>query len=225
MPEMRIVRVPRDSSLRPIIRTVDDALDNLANDGEISGDTRLTLLARSDDRGRQPFCAALLFRSSSGDDALFPLPISRGCWAKDTLGDRVHLSLADLDDAEVDCDGNATLRDGRHVHAVTFDVTPVHYKLPKLEENIVYLAIRYLEAEAQCLRNDYGFVGIDYATLPRLRVRNVKALTQYIQAEFGKIPRTEGAPPYRPVSITTVQRTLDLVGIQKTRGRRKLRLS
>jgi hypothetical protein len=100
------------------------------------------------------------------------------------------------------------------------DVMSLHFELPELEELIVYLTIRYLKAEQQCFRKAYGCIlGIDYAALPRLHVPNVKALTRYVNARIGEIPRKNGAPPFRNAPIATVHRTLDLVNIQKVRGR------
>jgi hypothetical protein len=220
MPEIRIISNSH-RSLRTKIRTIADALDKLAGDGELSANAQLTLLVRSD-RGQPALCAALLFQSAKGDRALFPLPISRGCWAKGTLGDRFRLPLEALDDAQVDGEGNVALVDGRHFHAVEFDVVPLHYKLPELDEAIVYLTICYRNAKARCLRNDYGVVGIDYATLPQLHVRNVEALTNYINARLVKLPRASGAPPFKKVSVAAVNRVLSFVGIQQgERAQRK----
>ena len=222
MSTIRIIPNLRDSSFRTSVHTIADALDKLLNDGEISRDTKLELVARGW-AGGPPLNAGLRFRSMKGDEAVLPLPISAGCWVASTLGDRFPLALDQLDGGEVDWEGNVTLRDRRHVHAVTFDVSPVHFKLPELEENIVYLTIRFLGAERLCIRSEFGFVGIDYATLSQLRVPNVKALTRYVNARLGEIPRKDGLPPFKKVAIATVQRTLDLAGIQKLRGRRPRR--
>lgn len=213
MPEIRIVSYKRDLSRPPAIHAVDDALSWLTAAGELATGTQLQLLARAAP-DQSPLNAALLFRSAKGDDALFALPISRRCQVRSTLGDRFYLPLADLDGADVDCEGNVTLRDGRHVHAVKFGVLPVHFELPELEEKIVCLTIRYRKAEARCLRNDYGYVGIDYATLPQLHVRNVEALTNYINARLNTMTRASGAPAFKKVSVSAVERVLRLVGIQ-----------
>jgi hypothetical protein len=220
MPDVRIISDRDDSSLRPATRTINDALSKLIEGGELPAGSKLRLLARSAP-GRPTYFSALSFRSSKGDDALFALPISRGCWAINTLGNREYLKLDRLDDAEVDGDGNVELRDGTFVHAVSLDVLALHFELPELEEIIVYLTIRCLKAEAQCFRNDYGYFNIDYSVLPQLRVPNVKELTSYVNKSIRAVPRRNGMPSFKKVDVATVHRTLDLVHIQKVQGRPK----
>lgn len=218
MAEIRIMPNDRNGSCPPLIRTLSDALSKLTDLRELPPDSKLELLVCSAP-GRLPFSAALLFRSLKGDNALFSLPFSKGFWATSTLGSRSYMTLDRLHGAEADCDGNVRLQDGTYVHAISLDVMSLHFELPELEEIIVYLTIRYLKAEAQCFRNDYGFMGIDYAALPHLRVPNVKALTRYVNATIGAIPRRNGAPQFKNIRMATVHRTLDLVHIQKVQGR------
>ena len=220
MPEIRIISRPEDSSPRPAMRSLRDALAHLMDRGELAPGSQLRLFT-SPSSDQSAWYSSLRFRSTKGGDALFVLPTSRACRVTDTYGSERQVTLDRLDGADVDCDGNVQLRDGTYVHAVAFDVVPLHSKLPELEETIVYLTIRYLQAETTCIRNEYGFMGIDYSTLPTLRVPNVKALTLFINATIGEVPRSEGKPAFSNVSLATVQRTLDLVGIQKVRGRPK----
>ena len=79
----------------------------------------------------------------------------------------------------------------------------LNFELAQLEEFIVYLTIRYLEAQRHCIRIDHGFIGIDYSTLPQLRVSNVKQLTRYLNKELERLAREEG-PFYEEVGIATV---------------------
>lgn len=217
---MRIISRPEDSSPRPATRSLRDALAHLMELRGIGARFAIAALHQSFVRPAR-LVLSLRFRSAKGGDARFVLPMSRACRVTDTYGSERQVALDRLDGADVDCDGNVQLRDGTYVHAVAFDVLSLHRKLPELEEAIVYLTIRCLNAETTCIRNEYGFMGIDYSTLPALRVPNVKALTRFINATIGEIPRSEGKPAFSNVSIATVQRTLDLVGIQKVRGRPK----
>jgi len=193
LPDVRIISDRDDSSPRPATRTINDALSKLVEEEELPIGSRLRLLARSAP-GRPTHFSALFFRSSKGDDALFALPISIGCWVTNTLGNRHYFTLDRLDDAEVDCDGNVELRDGTFVHSVSFDVLALNFELSQLEEFIVYLTIRYLKAQRHCVRIDHGFIGIDYSTLPQLRVSNVKLLTRYVNEEFERLARKKGPP-------------------------------
>lgn len=86
---------------------------------------------------------------------------------------------------------------------------------------IVYLTLRFLKAEAQCIRIDQSLLGIDYGTLPQLRVSNVKELARYVNQHIGTLPRLNDAPPFGQVNLGAIHRTLDIVGIQKVRGRPK----
>jgi hypothetical protein len=214
MPDIRIIPNPYGSSSRARIRTIADALNRLMSEGQLSVGTDL-LLVTIPYPGQRTVFPALRFRSLKGDEAIFSLPFSRACWAAGTLGERFRLPIEALDNAKVDCDGNVTLRDGRHFHAMEFDVVPLHHKLSELEETIVFFTIRYCKASKQCLRDDFGFIGIDYATLPQLRVRNVEALTNYINARLNKMPRKSGASPFKKVSVTAIKRVLSLTGIQQ----------
>jgi hypothetical protein len=86
------------------------------------------------------------------------------------------------------------------------------------------LTVRFLKAEAACFRcvaPEVGYWAIDYSRVPELSVRNVKELARYIDAHIGGLlPRGADEPPLDPVSLRTIQRTLDMGGIRKARGRK-----
>ena len=55
----------------------------------------------------------------------------------------MYLSLDELDGARCDQNGNVDLRDGRSVHAVSFDIVPLPKDFSDLEHAIVLLAIAF----------------------------------------------------------------------------------
>jgi hypothetical protein len=134
----------------------------------------------------------------------------------------MYLSLDELDGARCDQNGNVDLRDGRSVHAVSFDIAPLPKDFSDLEHAIVLLAIRFLGSEGVCIRQcpETGVRGIDYSTVPQLVVNNVKALARYIDANIGKLLDASAKPLQARVPLRTIHRTLDVAGIRKSRGRR-----
>ena len=132
------------------------------------------------------------------------------------------MSLDELDGARCDQDGNVDLRDGRSVHAVSFDIVPLPKDFSDLEHAIVLLAICFLGSEGDCIRQcpETGVRGIDYSTVPQLVVNNVKELARYIDANIGKLLDASGKPLQARVPLRTIHRTLDVAGIRKSRGRR-----
>ena len=218
MPNIRIISDPSDSSSRPTTRTLVDALTKVIDLGEMPPDSMAKLLV-SRGTGGWAFFSGLRFRSSKGDQVQFALPISKGCWAISTLGSQQYFTFDRFDGADVDLAGNVELVDGTFVHAVSLDVLPIHFELPELEETIVYLTIRYLKQEQKCIRMELGSAGIDYSMLHHLRVSSVKELTRYVNRMITAIELGSSVTPFNQISVATVQRTLDLVGIQKSRGR------
>jgi hypothetical protein len=135
---------------------------------------------------------------------------------------RTYLSLDELDGALLDDQGNVLLGDGRSVHALEFAVVPRPKDFTHLEHAIVFLTVRFLKAERIGFRcvPEAGYWGIDYGKLPGLSVKNVKELARYIDAHIGGLPRGAAEPPLGPVSLRKIQRTLDMAGIRKVRGRK-----
>jgi len=75
---------PKDSSPRPATGTINDALSKLIDLGELLAESGLQFLAPPAP-GRPTYFCGLSFRSVNGYDALFALPISKGCWVTDTV--------------------------------------------------------------------------------------------------------------------------------------------
>lgn len=167
--------------------------------------------------------AAICFEPEEGQGIVIPFPFSKGCRARTSLEASIYLSLDELDGARCDQDGNVDLRDGRSVHAVSFDIVPLPKDFSDLEHAIVLLAIRFLGSEGDCIRQcpETGVRGIDYSTVLQLVVNNVKELARYIDANIGKLLDASGKPlQAHVVPLRTIHRTLDVAGIRKSRGRR-----
>ena len=139
------------------------------------------------------------------------------------LRGKQYLSLDELDGARCDQDGNVDLRDGRSVHAVSFDIVPLSRDFSDLEHAIVLLAIRFSGSRGDCIRQcpETGVRGIDYSTVPQLVVNNVKDLARYIDANIGELLDASGKPLQTHVPLRQIHRTLDVAGIRKSRGRRR----
>ena len=152
---------------------------------------------------------------------IITFPSSKGCYAKTTRGVQTYLTLEKLDGAEVDGDGNVTLRDGTSVHAVEFDTLTLPFELTEAEHAIIFLTVCFLKEES-CLYYvpEVGYAGVDFSKLHTLQIKNVKELGRFINAHIQSLRRGEGNPAFQPVPLAAVQRTLNIAGIQKTRGRK-----
>jgi hypothetical protein len=168
--------------------------------------------------GRPAKFALIWFRPEEGQGIVIAYPFSKGCWAQTTLGARIYLTLDELDGAQLDQDGNVALRDGRSVHALTFDIVPLPREFSDLEHAIVLLTARFLNAEKKCVRcyPEIGFHWIDYSSVRQLSVNNVKELARYIEVNIGDLLPIPGGR----VSLRKIQSTLDQAGIRKVRGRK-----
>jgi hypothetical protein len=222
MRNVRLIQSLRDENYRPTRRTIADGLDRLKQElGAEPKTGRCHLHVPHRPSGAASF-AAIWFRADEGDDIIITYPFSKGCWALTTSGARIHLSLDQLDGALVDDHGNVHLGDDRYVRALEFDVLPHPKDFSDLEHAIVFLTVRFLEAEDIAFRcvpeAEYWF--IDYGKLSELSVRNVKELARYINAHIGRLPHRAGDTPLGPVSLGKIQSTLAMAGIRKVRGRR-----
>ncbi|MDP2410280.1 MAG: hypothetical protein Q8M26_08330 [Pseudolabrys sp.] len=210
-----------DSACQPTIRSIDDALRSLRSRGYdfAAGDCRIEVPRSALDR---PCGVARLTLTAAADrdDIRVDFPTLRGCRALTTGGTPIDLALEAFDQADVDGLGNVLLRDGRSVHAVTFDVVG-YPRWTELDEAIIWLTIRAFKAEHIFVRRHPFMIGIDYGILHIMREPNVKELTNYINEHIGQLPRAEGERPFRTVPISRIQRTLDIAGIRKVRGRRR----
>lgn len=228
MADVRIVSVFDHMKARPTTCTLADAL---AKAGEIKELDEWTSIKFSSGRwpnARSPYSLGLQLTSPKDDDVLLVLPTSTGCRAICEDNTKLPLSLDSLDGADVGINGQVTLRDGVRLRGVEFDVLPLTYRLPEKEQAIIFLTIKFLGAENQCFRGEYGLPwdpdrgilwGIDFGTLSGLEVRSVKELTCAINQRIGSLPRGDGQPPFSEVTPATVQRVLDMASIRKVRGR------
>jgi hypothetical protein len=215
MSAIRIISKLHHSTLRSQTRTIQDALAAVIDSKEMTPTSNATLIVRQSSSPGVYF-SALAFDSTKGDTVWFALPISRGCWATDTLDRTTHISLDRLDGAEVDSDGNLSLLDGTSLHAIVLDVIPLHVTLPELEEAIVYLTIRFLNAKECFLTYENIFFGIDYSALPNLSVASVEKLVSYMNEHINDVMKSDSQTT---IKAATVRRTLQTVGIRVARGR------
>jgi len=222
MRNARLIQDFRDTNYRPTRRTIADGLARLEQELGAKPDIgRCHLHVPHRPSGTALF-ATLWYRSYAGDDIIIAYPFSKACRARTTSGARVNLSLDQLDGALIDEDANVLLADGRSVHALEFDVLPHPKDFTDLEHAIVFLTVRFLEAEDIGFRYmpEPGLRGIDYSRMSELSVSNVKALARYIAAHIGKLPRGDEEPPLGPVSLNKIQNTLAMAGVRKVRGRK-----
>jgi hypothetical protein len=218
----RVVLDFRDAHHRPTRRTIADGLATLERElGDQPETGRCHLHVPRPPDGSTQF-AAIWFRPSEGDDVVIAYPASKGCWARTSSGMRLYISLNELDGALLDEEGNVLLGDGRSLHALEFDVLPHPEDFTDLEHAIVFLTVRFLNAEATCIRclPEAGFRWIDYSRVRELSVRNVKELARYIDAQINRSRRDTGYPPLDPIPLAKIQTTLALAGIRKVRGRK-----
>jgi hypothetical protein len=217
----RVILDFRDTNHRPTRRTIADGLARLEQELGAKLDIGCCHLHVPYKPSETALFAALWHRSCAGDDIVIAYPFSKGCRARTTSGARVNLSLDQLDGALIDEDANVFLADGRSVHALEFDVLP-HPKFTDLEHAIVVLTVRFLKAQEICFRYmpDLRYGWIDYTRLSELSVSNVKALALYIDAHIGNLPRGGDEPPFDPVPLNKIQKTLSMAGVRKVRGRK-----
>jgi hypothetical protein len=221
MTAIRLIQESRDASYRPIIRTIADALNKLDELGFPLESSRGQIRAPSQ-AGKPAFFAGLSFRNGEQGEIIIAFPISKGCWAKTTRGVQTYLTLEKLDGAEVDGDGNVSLRDGTSIYAVRFDTLTLPFELTETEHAIVFLTVCFLKEEKTCLyyAPEVGYAGVDFSKLHTLQIKNVKELCRFINAHIQSLSRGEGNPAFQQVPLAAVQRTLNIAGIQKTRGRK-----
>ncbi len=133
------------------------------------------------------------------------------------------MALAELDGAVPhDEEDRILLKDGRVLYALEFDIFPHPRDSTDIEHAIVYLTVRFLNAENIGFRYipELGFWWIDYSRLHELCVHNVKELAHYIDTHIGNLPRSAEEAPLGPVSLEKLRDTLSVAGIRKARGRK-----
>lgn len=216
----RIIR-GSDDDCQPTINNIAEALEKLRSLGCDLEAGRCWLEVPPSAPGKPALVARLFFSAADGNEVRIDLPMLHRCRAKTTLGAPISLSLEAFDRAEIDARGNVSLRDGSSVHAVTFETVRFPEPWTDLEEGIIWLTIRAFKAEHIFLRRHLHVVGIDYSVLHLMREPNVKELALYINKHIAELPRPDGKPPFGFVPTSKIQRTLDIAGIGKVRGRKR----
>ena len=141
MRDARLILDFRDRHHRPTRRTIADGLAKLEQElGRRPPGGQCYVQAPSR-LGQPAQFAAICFEPEEGRGIVISFPFSKGCRARTSLGASMYLSLDELDGARCDQDGNVDLRDGRSVHAVSFDIVPLPKDFSDLEHAIVLLAI------------------------------------------------------------------------------------
>lgn len=218
---MAVPRVIRgwDETCRPTIANIAEALEKLRSLG-CDFETGRCWIHVPSTSAEAPLVARLFFSTAKGDEVRLDLPMLQGCRAWTTMGAPRYVPLEALDQSEVDADGNISMRDGTSVHAVDFDTL----RFPEWtdrEEAIIWLTIQAFKAEHIFLRRYGPVIGIDYGILHIMREPNVKMLARYINDHIEKLPRANGKPPFGFIPAATIQRTLDIAGVRKVRGRKR----
>jgi hypothetical protein len=218
----KIVLDFRDKNYRPIRRTIADGMTALELELGAKPETGCCYIHVPPQPSRSAQFVLIWFRPTDDDEVLIGYPLSKGCWANSSSGVRMYFSLHELDGALLDEEGNVSLGDGRSLHAVEFDVFPHPEDFTDLEHAIILLTVRFLNAEATCIRcvAEAGYRWIDYSSVRELSVRNVKELARYIDAQINRCRCETGYPPLDPIPLDKIQSTLTLAGIQKVRGRK-----
>lgn len=220
MPEKQYIR-GWDEDLRPVFFSVADIVDKLESLQCDFQTGRCVIEVPSSALHIRDVVARVVFLSVTGDTIQIDLPMLDSLRARTSLKEQVVLSLKSFDQAVIESVGSVRLRNGTHLHAVSFNFLRMEL-WEELDEAIIWLTIRAFNAEHLCLRRHFDFVGIDYSVLGMLREPNVKGLARYINTNIGGLKRAPGMPPFGTVSLSRIQCTLDHAGIIKIRGRRRV---
>lgn len=223
MRNARLIQDCRDKQNRATRRTLADGLARLDQELEAKPQSGRWHICVPQLPAHDAIVAAIWFEADEGEDIVIPYPFSKGCWAITEIGNEIYLPLVELDGAvPQSCDGRVLLKDGRVLRALEFDIIPHPRDFTDLEHAIVFLTVRFLEAESIGFRYipEAGWWNIDYCRLHELRVRNVKELARYIDSHIGTLSRPAGKPPFSSVSLDKIQDTLRFARIQKARGRK-----
>lgn len=220
MGEVRLIQDCRDSLGRPTIRTIAEALQKLEAlqvDLDV-GHCEILALAVQD---RSAHWASLMHISPGGQRLSLALPTVKGCWATTTSGARIYFCFEALRGARVDQNGNVRLATGDYIRAVTLDFLKLPFNWSDLEYAIVFLTVCYCDGSAFSMRPMLDLPGVDFHKLPTLQVHNVKELHLYINKHILTLPRDGEQAPFKTISREKLDKTLDIVGIQRLRGRKR----
>ncbi len=140
---MAVARVIQgwDEACRPNIPNIAEALEKLRSVG-CDLETGRCWIDVPSASAQAVLVARLFFSTAEGDQARVDLPLSEGARTRTTLGAPRYVSLEAFDQAEVDPQGNVSLRDGTSVHAVNFNTVRFPREWTDLEEAIIWLTIR-----------------------------------------------------------------------------------
>jgi hypothetical protein len=158
MRDARLILDYRDRHHRPTRCTIADGLAKLEQELGSRPPVGHCYLHVPSQVGQPAQFAAICFEPEEGQGIMIPFPFSKGCRARTSLEASIYLSLDELDGARCDQYGNVDLRDGRSLHAVSFDIVPLPKDFTELEHAIVLLAIRFLGSEGDCIRPRCGTV-------------------------------------------------------------------
>jgi hypothetical protein len=201
----RMPRSHRSSHASAPLRSLADALEELRKCNGLFGSGSIeikVMMMALPDRHVTGLGVMLGPHQPDGTRSVIPLPSSASFRAAGTMGMRQCYDIEMLNDALCDAEGNVELSNGQYVHDIDFVPTPMHYDLTEDQREIVRYAIRFLDAENDCYRPIGpellpGVIGLDYAKLPGIWIRSMKAL----HYELGKdLPDVE--PHFISITLT-----------------------
>jgi hypothetical protein len=167
---------------RNSMRSLADALEKLRELGGLRGTGKIecnTKPIQLPDGRLSGLVCVLGPRQDNGCRCIIWMPSAAKFGAMTTIKVRQTFDIGMLNGAISDQDGNVTLHNGQHVHAVDLIPVPAHYDFDSTRHLIVWHALKLLGKSDECWRSvDDKLLArcLDYSKIRNIRIRGRKQL-------------------------------------------------
>ena len=201
----RIISAMRDANFRPIIRTLADALDQMAI---ASKKPIISLRGGSHwvtDWGG-PVGALTWIEGETEDEFVrVMIPVSRWFFGWDH-NNYFHKSITLFNGTTILEDGSLRLKQNLWIRRVAFEMPRLNFILTDAQKNVAALVGEYLNLSGHDISTDY----IDYGRLCSVKVTSLKPVVDYVRSRW----QQEGLTS-RPPSGETIAATLEALGMRR----------
>lgn len=185
---MNAISPLRDETYRPQRMSLADAIQALQKmEVHEEAECRIVTQPWTAQDGTKTSLVQVRADDPSGRHYRVPMPSAHRFSAKTTWDVRIEREISALDGARFDMDGNVTLANGLHLHALKLHPTALIFELTDQQKAILHLTIAYFKLERECYRPldpEFSVLVLDYAALRCRPVRSLKALQRHV-LQFG----------------------------------------
>lgn len=198
---------------RNTMRSLADALAKLRELDALADGEKVVVGATPLRSPERPSGLVVVLGPRRAERGAIQMPSAASFTARTTQGELRTFDIARLHQARSDADGNVELLDGQFVHQVQLIRSPFVYELTRKEKLILRAALKFLDVEDRCYREERTIRGqkaLLYAEVAQIKIEHLKPVIRHVAEAWTRCG-------YPPPSASVVTKALARAGVQMPR--------